>query len=491
MASASLESYKGFGIGIGIGIAIGVTGYTLWYQYSESYSTTKEGNHEDPTLSTASVASRHRLAKAADNAGDEELLQEQLSRSSLFFGEQGQGAVASAFVIVVGVGGVGSHASHMLARSGVKRLRLVDFDNVSLSSLNRHAVATRDDVGRPKVEVCADRYRDFMPTCTIDSRDTLFNKDNADELLSGNPDYVIDAIDDIPTKADLIEACARLNIKVITALAAGAKCDPTKIVIGDIMDTTNDALGIKLRSELRNRNFKLFDATKGGSVVKAVYSYEKPSTALAPLNKEQMENPDKYGAIGGMRIRVVPVVGTQPAIFGMYLAITVLSDLAGKTFDPSKVEPISKTFAAKQSDRLKAREKREFLNIPNNDDYSPVADNNECAYVIEQLWRSKSTYNFARVESRQPFELTRFDRSKPALPYNLVFLTRVEAEAHDASTKLTGNVPIEMSPSSQASSQTNTDKTGAQKMPSRQRLLEVQRTLVEHERFWISQSTEH
>jgi hypothetical protein len=91
---------------------------------------------------------RHRGAKSAQQRKDDVLITEQLSRNTMFYGEENQQNVANAFVIVVGLGGVGSHAAHMLARSGVGKLRLVDFDQVTLSSLNRHAVATRDDVGR-------------------------------------------------------------------------------------------------------------------------------------------------------------------------------------------------------------------------------------------------------------------------------------------------------------------------------------------------------
>lgn len=209
-----------------------------------------------------------------------------------------------------------------------------------------------------------------------------------------------------------------------------------------------------------------------------MYSYEKPTVDLAPLEKEQIDNPDSFGAIGGMRIRVVPVIGTQPALFGMYAAITVLSDLAEKRFDPCKVEPISRSFASKQSDRLKMRDKKIFENIPENETFTAIADNNEVAYVIEQLWRCKSCYGHARVESRQVFEMTRFDRSKPAMPYNLLFLTRAEATAHDASTKTTGSVPAEL---------TGTTAEPSKHMPDKETLLHVQQVLADEERRWMAQ----
>jgi tRNA threonylcarbamoyladenosine dehydratase len=179
---------------------------------------------------------RHRGAKSAQQRKDDVLIAEQLSRNTMFYGEENQKKVAQSFVIVVGLGGVGSHAAHMLARSGVGKLRLVDFDQVTLSSLNRHAVATRDDVGRPKVVVCAERFADFNPCCEVEPVASMFTAADADALLAGAPAYVVDCIDDISTKTDLLQACQRLGLPVISALGAGGKVDPTRILIGQLAD---------------------------------------------------------------------------------------------------------------------------------------------------------------------------------------------------------------------------------------------------------------
>ena len=132
--------------GVGIGIGIGATvALGLHCPSQPAAATCKTGTRAPPT------------------AADQELMKEQLSRNTLFFGERGQQKLAGAFVVVVGLGGVGSHCAHMLARSGIGRLRLVDFDQVSLSSLNRHAVATHADVGRPKASSLA---RQQVDSCT-------------------------------------------------------------------------------------------------------------------------------------------------------------------------------------------------------------------------------------------------------------------------------------------------------------------------------------
>lgn len=113
------------------------------------------------------------------------LTMEQFSRIESFFGGDGFSAIQESFVIVVGLGGVGSHAANMLARSGVKKIRLIDFDNVTLSSLNRHAVATREDVGHSKVEATKRHLLQTVPDCEIEVCPVMFNEEAAEVLLSG------------------------------------------------------------------------------------------------------------------------------------------------------------------------------------------------------------------------------------------------------------------------------------------------------------------
>jgi len=162
------------------------------------------------------------------------------SRNMTFFGNEGFALIRGSFVVVVGLGGVGSHAAHMLARSGCGALRVMDFDQVSLSSLNRHAVATLKDVGRPKAEAVARHLAGIVPWCAVDDHAAMFNGAHAAELLApwradGSamagrvPDFVVDCIDDVNTKADLIAYCQAHNLPVITACAAGAKADPTRL----------------------------------------------------------------------------------------------------------------------------------------------------------------------------------------------------------------------------------------------------------------------
>ncbi|RYG45665.1 hypothetical protein EON67_10355, partial [archaeon] len=178
------------------------------------------------------LASAHPGAAGSGVAGDtDELRAEQFSRNRQFLGDAGQAAIERAFVIVVGVGGVGSHAAHMLVRAGVRRIRVIDFDQVSLSSLNRHAVACRADVGTPKVTTLAKYFARIAPSCIVEPVQSIFEGARAAELLAGSPDFVLDCIDDIPTKAELLQFCHDHKLRVVSSLGAAGRADPTRVHI--------------------------------------------------------------------------------------------------------------------------------------------------------------------------------------------------------------------------------------------------------------------
>ena len=167
---------------------------------------------------TPSMIDTHKPAEKYQSAEYQELVREQLSRNALFLGPEGLEKVRGAFVVVVGLGGVGSHAAHMLVRAGVEKIRLIDFDQVTLSSLNRHAVATRADVGIPKVRAMKQHLLEIVPHSDIQDVVELFNIDVASKLLEGNPDFVLDCIDNLETKIQLIAYCRNHNIKIIASM---------------------------------------------------------------------------------------------------------------------------------------------------------------------------------------------------------------------------------------------------------------------------------
>lgn len=272
-----------------------------------------------------------RRAQAGDF--DDELVLEQLARNRVFLTPEGLDKLRNSFVIVVGCGGVGSHATAAFARSGVSRLRLVDFDQVTLSSLNRHAVATLADVGMPKVQCLQRRLRAIAPWVKFDMRLQKFDGDSAEGLLAPweedghKPDFVVDAIDNIETKVALLKYCHDHQIPVISAMGAGCKSDPTRIIVGDISASTDDGL-----SRATRRKLKLLGVTHG---IPAVYSTERTAEGkaqLLPLSDAEVQKGSvgDLGPLPDFRVRILPVLGTMPAIFGLTVANHVILQITGR-----------------------------------------------------------------------------------------------------------------------------------------------------------------
>ncbi|KAL2757699.1 hypothetical protein ACRALDRAFT_1061009 [Sodiomyces alcalophilus JCM 7366] len=275
-----------------------------------------------------------RRAQAGDF--DDELILEQLARNRVFLTDEGLAKLRKSFIIVVGCGGVGSHCAAAFARSGVSRMRLIDFDQVTLSSLNRHAVATLADVGMSKVQCLYRRLIAVTPWVKFDLRLQKFEADVADDALSPwgedgqAPDFVVDAIDNIDTKVELLKYCHDHKIPVISSMGAGAKGDPTRVMIGDIATSTDDGL-----SRATRRRLKLQGVTSG---IPVVYSNEKTGEGkaeLLPLDEEEFQK-GKVGDLGvlpNFRVRILPVLGTMPAVFGYTVANYVILSITGYPVD--------------------------------------------------------------------------------------------------------------------------------------------------------------
>src|SRR3954471_151032 len=166
---------------------------------------------------------------------------------------EGLARLRTAHVCVVGVGGVGSWVVEALARSGVGQLTLVDLDEVCISNVNRQLHALDGEVGKPKVEVMAQRAHAINPECRIHARLEFFLESNADVILSGAYDYVVDAIDAISKKALLIALCREKRLPVLTIGAAGGRTDPTAVKVDDLAFTSDDGLLRNLRKDLRKK----------------------------------------------------------------------------------------------------------------------------------------------------------------------------------------------------------------------------------------------
>lgn len=244
-------------------------------------------------------------------AHDEELIREQLARNYAFLGEQGMQRVREQFVVVVGAGGVGSWTCTMLVRSGVSRLRIIDFDQVSLSSLNRHAVATLEDVGTSKVDCLKKHLARIAPWVEIETVNKLWHLPLAEELLlAGEPTFVVDCIDNIDTKVDLLAFAHDHGLNIVSSMGAAIKSDPTRINIGDISNTEEDSLARAVRRRLKKKGIQ--------RDIPVVFSAEKPDpnkAQLLPLPEDEFAKGkvDELSALKDFRVRILPVLGPMPA----------------------------------------------------------------------------------------------------------------------------------------------------------------------------------
>lgn len=167
------------------------------------------------------------------------------------YGQQGLERLAAAHVAVVGIGGVGSWAAEALVRSGVGELSLFDLDDVCVSNVNRQAHALDGMVGRPKVEVMAERLAAINPACRLHPVADFVTRETLAEHITEHLDCVLDCIDSVAAKAALIAWCKRRKIQIVTTGGAGGQIDPTQIRVTDLNKTFNDPLAAKVRSTLR------------------------------------------------------------------------------------------------------------------------------------------------------------------------------------------------------------------------------------------------
>lgn len=167
------------------------------------------------------------------------------------YGEQAMAALRQAHVLIVGVGGVGSWAGEALARSGIGHLTLVDWDDICFSNTNRQIHAMSGTAGRAKVDILAERIHLINPECAVTPIREFYTDQNADQLITGQLSYVVDAIDRKNAKIHLITHCRQLGVPVIVSGGAGGRVDPTQVRTTDLRDSYNDPLLAQIRKQLR------------------------------------------------------------------------------------------------------------------------------------------------------------------------------------------------------------------------------------------------
>jgi tRNA A37 threonylcarbamoyladenosine dehydratase len=236
------------------------------------------------------------------------------ARTIDFVGAAGFARLQGATVAVAGLGGVGSHAACLLARSGVGALRLIDFDRVTWSSLNRSAVALPEDVGRPKAEVVAAHLRRICPEVRLEVHQAFLHHDTASELLAAPLDFLIDAIDAEGPKVAVLAYCVDHDLPVVSCMGAAARADAALVRVADLADTTTCPLARNVRGKLKKLGIT------GGVTV--VYSLERPRPSLPP-------EPGEEGIRRGRVRQRLPSLGTVPGVAGYAAAGVVIAHLAG------------------------------------------------------------------------------------------------------------------------------------------------------------------
>jgi len=224
----------------------------------------------------------------------------------MMFGKEAMEKLASSCVAVFGLGGVGGHAAEALIRSGVGAIMLVDNDVVSPSNINRQLLATVDTVGRLKTDVAVERLKSINPSAKILAKNTFFMPENSNEFDFSSFDYVVDAIDTVTGKIELVLKCEQAGTPIISCMGAGNKTDPTMFEVADIYKTSVCPLARVMRRELKARGVKR---------LKVVYSREEAISPVCVLEKGVKAPPSSNAFV--------------PSVAGLIAAGEVLKDLIG------------------------------------------------------------------------------------------------------------------------------------------------------------------
>ena len=200
-------------------------------------------------------------------------MNEQFQRTALLIGQDNIANLKNRRVAVFGIGGVGGHAAEALCRSGVGSIDVIDGDKVEITNINRQLIATHKTIGRDKVDAVKERLLDINPDIIVKTHKLFYLPVTADEIDLSKYDYVIDAVDTMTAKLELVCRCKSADIPVISSMGAANKLDPTAFEVSDIYETSVCPMARVMRKELRERNV---------DSLKVVFSKEKPVTSANP-----------------------------------------------------------------------------------------------------------------------------------------------------------------------------------------------------------------
>lgn len=230
------------------------------------------------------------------------MLQEQFSRTELLIGKEKVEKLNKSKVAVFGIGGVGSYVVEGLARAGIGKFILVDKDKIALSNINRQIIATHKTVGKSKVEVSKERILDINPNAEVKIYEEFFMPES-EGILDETIDYIIDAVDTVTAKIELVVRANKLNVPIISSMGTGNKLDPTRFEVTDIYKTEVCPLAKVMRKELKSRGIKK---------LKVIYSKEEPIKTF-----ENIEG----------RKKIPASISFVPSVAGLIIAGEVVKDL--------------------------------------------------------------------------------------------------------------------------------------------------------------------
>lgn len=233
----------------------------------------------------------------------------QFSRTQLIFGKDAMEVLAGARVAVFGIGGVGGYTVEALARSGVGALDLIDNDEVCLTNINRQIYALNSTVGRYKVDVAKERIMDINPECKVTAHKVFYMPDTSEQFDFTQYDYIVDAIDTVTGKLEIIEQAKKAGVPVISSMGAGNKLDPTAFEVTDIYKTSVCPLAKVMRYQLKRRGIKK---------LKVVYSKEVPVTTDSAYTEE-----------GSAKRNIPGSNAFVPSVVGLIIAGEVIKDILG------------------------------------------------------------------------------------------------------------------------------------------------------------------
>lgn len=249
-------------------------------------------------------------------------MKEEFCRTEMLLGSGAMEKLARSRVAVFGVGGVGGYVCEALARSGVGALDLVDKDKVAVSNINRQIIATRETVGREKADVMRERILSINPEALVRVYPCFFLPENADSFPFEEYDYVVDAVDTVTAKIELVIRARDAGVPVISSMGAGNKLDATAFRVADIYETKVCPLARVMRRELKKRNV---------DHLKVVYSEEKPIVPAGEYEADAHGEQDAETTNEGTRGKSIPgSTAFVPSVAGLIIAGEVVKDLAGR-----------------------------------------------------------------------------------------------------------------------------------------------------------------